>query len=449
MTPAEKELNRIIGRHKLIHKRLRRQLITVAAHYADYEPFAQELDLQDNQDRLLLWSLLDEEGVYSPEHIDDIARLGQLFMSLHPRPRGNPQQAALRYREAAHQTLSQPLFDNGRFLGWQALEEASKYSFLGNSHKRIQHFGWDRACQITDDLIRKKLEGPVAARVMNLFVLAHRLKHYRFHAGGTGVDGLSLTEAYRLLRDMDFAPTPDRGVDVSLPERLTRRLGMRLRVFANARQDPRFIVAFRIEIQRHLTVVVALSRSTGELMPSDIRLLPLSLIFDRVGEAGHYEALKRLCTFAALQCALEGRLPERTYAQLTPVPPPVRIVEPEPEPKIVDPNADIPEHLRTWQPHQPEPEALPDIEEEDAQTSETVRGIRRSGNLTWRKIMSALRRLGVTVDFGGKHPKLRKGDLSTPFLNPHGEEDIEHNRRVLRRALADLCITEAEFEAAR
>lgn len=178
--------------------------------------------------------------------------------------------------------------------------------------------------------------------------------------------------------------------------------------------------------KNQLSAVAEVRRNDGHLAFQACSFSCVSAPFEALMLESAYSYLRDLVSLSIFQSVSDGMLNERSVQPIQTEDVPVAEEAPDPSPVPV---------------MEPEVRDLP--------TEAEINRVRVGrSRLSYRHIIATLLRFGVRIDPGGRHLKLRLGDATSPFLNPHRQQNPDHNRRVLREALARLGINEDDFMTA-
>ncbi len=182
------------------------------------------------------------------------------------------------------------------------------------------------------------------------------------------------------------------------------------------------------------------TRDNGEIVFSGCNFLSVRSTFVQFGAETAYIYLRDLVTANLYTMLAEGDILERAYVD--------QWTEEETEQVLVSPSVTAPASALSPEPRtEPPPETETAPEEPEPTTPKNLSAplLVGKGRFSYRNILAALFRFGVSIERGGRHVKLRIGERTTPFLNRHHRDDPIHNRLNLFRALEALGIPKSEF----
>lgn len=418
---------------------------------APYEPWAQAIDWDVDAERRDLFRVLELEGMYSQHLFDLVVEIGRLIQDTLSqgierleRQGAAPGQFKREIREfnfELNRLVTRPLQRRGR-LSSEVHRECEAISHFLDINNQVARRG-KHAFQIMYDQTHRQMSDGYK-KLVDLFMMAvwGRVSGNRCPRLPQGITD---RDAVALLHDVDLQPTSE-PLPVDLPLNFYHySVKTTLQIIPD--QDPLIVAVFRAVAgaQGEYTFEWALSRLHGGLVGGGYRLISTSFPFRQCRNLKTYAVIRHCSMVAIVEALLDGRLKEIGYL------PPEALAEPEELPQgmeaiddeLVEPTSDEVEMAV--------PIALPPktaVAADDGAAVERVRELRKlvlpSGALTWRRIMSALRRCGVEIRWGSRHPRLYFQGRVATWLNPHSD-DAGQNRRVLSSTLRVLGIERQVF----
>ncbi|MDO8631360.1 MAG: hypothetical protein Q7R41_12800, partial [Phycisphaerales bacterium] len=205
------------------------------------------------------------------------------------------------------------------------------------------------------------------------------------------------------------------------------------------------------------------SRITGELVPDGMNVVSAAEVFALASNSETYTRI-RDAAFAGFVDAVEkGIIAERPFVsfdseegeriayrpprQRAKVAPPVAVPAEVPSPKNLTSkklSEDIAKPAKPTGRNIPIAEQIAEMNRSREEKGERV--VWMESRITWRRVIAALKRIGVSIDVRGAHPKLQYGTKTTRYLNAH-EADPATNKHELYRVLRELDIARDTFFA--
>ncbi len=347
--------------------------------------------------------------------------------------------------------------------------EMMQYSLLISLAQQAQSNGLDAAA----DVHRKRTELPVHQQILIQSVIAAA----KYQAVGEApIREYSAKDAFELLRDGAYEATEDWGVPIDLPGVQCSGKAMKATLQTFSTQNP--LILGCIELHSPVTGGVlarfVLSRITGELVPDGMQLVSGREIFAIMGNPGAYDRIRDAAFCGLLQAVEEGKIKEMPFVSLTKDeqtqvafrPPKARLKAPPVPPVGADSDVVLKEEesgisqnidqisvdsldLQAVQPKIRELSIAEQIAEMNRTNTQEKRDrvVWLESRITWRRVIRALKRIGVTIEMGGAHPKLKFQSKTTRYLNSH-EGDSARNKHELYRVLDELFIPKDAFFAA-
>ncbi len=437
---------RFIKSDELLPENIAKIMCRIIDAAAPYEPYAAMIDETNPDERLGLHLVLDAEGLYSEDLYADVRRVTQkryyLVVTYTKKHRLTTYEARQKLSDRIHEVFMRcvmnPLQARGRKLAIRLMLDMVNAAWTYTIGDMVRQEGFSR----TNDFIQNELSSFGA----NIQMMCRGI--YRWHLLATEASlkpvpempelpyGMTQEEVMKSLRDIEFDLVSKDAVlpftlppHLALPGIIVTGGQMLLKTEADARMLCGFILH---DADHRIMLSWAISRMTGEFILGHTQLTPLVSVFTAVGTEAHYRYLQRYCIVHLLAAIQRGEIRERAYISggLTD-----RLKESLTPPPTTSESGSSP---------LPKTGAVLYLPGSMRLDRERGRTIVREGSLSWRRIMAALQRCGVEIDFSHAHPKLRHGGKVTSYLNPH-DRDQEYNRRVLYNTLEVLGISEADF----
>lgn len=347
--------------------------------------------------------------------------------------------------------------------------EVMQYSFLlALAHQAVRE-GIEQTVTMNDNPQRH----PAQRAVLDCVVAAAR---YSIR-GSAPVYEHTPQEMFELLRDGAYGATRSTGVPIELPGVYLSGKPTQARVHTHEPQNPLIIASVEVDNPTNGLPLVAfmLSRITGELVPDGMQVISAKEAFDVLSNTATYERIRDAALAGVLHAVEKGHIAERPFVSFTANeqeeirfrPPKIRLKVPSSIPvtehgivtppaiqdESVEPESYAPESEPARVAKTPERPPMPSIKEQLAEINKPnhaeekeARVVWLESRITWRRTLAALKRIGVTIDIRGAHPKLQYSGKVTRYLNSH-DTDSAHNKRELYRVLRELEISRDTFFA--
>lgn len=466
--PARLRLDKLVEFQPPFPDKIPKRLLKIGKTFDRFEDIALSSDYQDSKGQLDLTDLMEIEGALSPELVTDIEAIGKQWqtytksMEMHfiAHPDGlRKMNQHMGVVDGQYNNFLKKLASERRPIFQKFAIEGVQLSYL---YSLIQvasrlHF---------DDFIKRTRETAKTFEQQALIDWVS-MSHILRASGQPSKIDLPHKDAIELMRDCEF----EEGVTqpFTIPSITLRGVPIRgqIRIFPS--QNPLAIGVLEL-INPHINEVMArtlVSRLTGELVPDGLQLVSGQVAFDTVNRPEVYTTLRDLAANELLGAVTRGEIKDRIYVtidkdeqtktsirpvkirRITPVTiEPSLIESPSSEPIVTQapPEAAAPQQTDI-QHHGPSiAEQLAAINVTNGKDKPEV-VVRQESRLTWRRIIRALKRIGVEIDLSAAHPKLKYQRATTRFLNSH-ESDTARNKHELYRALKELNIDRDRFFAA-
>ncbi len=348
------------------------------------------------------------------------------------------------------------------------IAEIAHTSLLMSMAEHMQINGIERAMQEQQQHMKNMREDQ---RMIFDAVMVAALYDVR---GGIPEDPTRTKDAFELLRDGAYAPTTEQGVEIDMPGVVfDGKHKVRAVIRTHEAQNP--LVIGVIEIYNPTVDKVlarfSLSRINGELVPDGMHVMSAESVFASLQKQELYNRIRDIAFTEFLAAVERNEIHEQPFVSFvgeeqkevkTFRTPKIRIATPPHAPTMP---AAVPEQVTpeiaaeapvipTTKTKTPSPVQQTSIEAQiaalnrprEASEEKESRVVWLERRITWRRALSALKRLGVSIDLSGAHPKLKYGAKVTRYLNAH-DNDTEHNKHELYRVLRELSISRDAFFA--
>lgn len=439
----------VIGKDEMLPDPIRKIIVRIVAAMMPYEELASGIAWDDLEEQRTLQLLLATDGVYSSQLFTDIDRLSKHIPAHLDRlvaERGLMGQAVARLNnrmgEVMTRCVHQPLYQKKCYLGLLLINEAN----VASHQYIVGRWVRDHGLEFTGQLIECEPTFTPAVRhimrdVWSWYMYANDVSLRVSRAWPGFVSGLSREEMLSLLNDVDLEPTGTRaGVPFCLPQHLRHDRWIQGKICVTDKLDPRLLAVIILQDSLARELTCAISRVTGDLVTSQLRFTPLRPAFARLESEGHYEYLREHCLAAVFEAVQRGDLKENPFATGDALDRLKEAATPVPG-RDQDESVELATDGKPFFTKTGQVLHLPG----SMRLEKTPRRlVVREGRLSWRRIMSALRRCGVTVDLSRAHPKLHREGRTASLFNAHNG-DANFNRRILEEALTTLGISRADF----
>lgn len=402
-----------------------------------YEDFASAFGTGDISEKMALFEILEQDGVFSKEFMEKFASIGTLMHLQGHEKRTISDPGALRPEvvstqarysrdlDRASKSIHHRLKEDKRPLATSIMGEALHHSFLLSLEFNIRARGFQKVlAENTGNSPASPVERTHAMRYLNWIHYALAARKLFPKLSGENADGFTVDEKFSLLRDAEFLPSPE--LTMKLPI-LAEGKPITLSVSIPEKAHTLTLADFAIR-DGNIVIRGNISRIDGELHLKGNLFFSLQEVFRFSGAKEHYEFLKKVLILSIFRAWQNGTLKEREYLES----------DTPPEQTESSPALDIPPNVLAEEPRTPENLAAT-TEQEKKKLKEIPRG-----KITWRRVMRAFKRFGITIDKSHAHPKLFFNGKTSGYLNSH-DTDVRHNRQVLFDTLEELEIDRAEF----
>ena len=476
-------------------EKLPKKIAAIAKRVAPFEDMA--IDIRDDyRGGLDLNDLMEMEGVLNADLVNDIESGGRMLRGylrakevemLVPRhvefPGGQRfvMDGAVfakwdRFRARVDVNMNgilKRLADDRRPIAFNFVSEIMQCALLASLVEQTKNQGLDK----TLEMHRARQGLPDSQKVLIQSIIA--AKHFIAKSDTASTYEYSPKAVFELLRDGAYAPTPEEGVPLDISG-LTW-FGRPARATLNLFAMQNCLVLACIDVYGtnpdELIAKFALSRVTGELVPSGVSLISAKSTFEAMGNLVTYERIRDAALIGLYRALEQGAIQELPFVDLTDDerrrvtyrPPRSRgksEMTPVVVPKELNSRTSVPESS-TREGVSVVTDTLTDSEAPTAVVSpapsiaEQIAAINRpreagsrephivwsESRITWRRVIRALKRVGVLIEMSGAHPKLKYQNKTTRYLNSH-EGDSARNKHELYRVLSELEITRDKFFAA-
>jgi len=462
---------RFLPKSPAISADLRDRVIDLAKALEPFEMAAKDAFSKGPLERRELCELLEWNTVSGPMLARQVERCGR---ALYVEKRAVQRKADQHLSEASiqvcvkatcsllnsFQEIGRWLFSDGRNLASYHLSEVKSYSNVLEERDFVARRG-------TESLARRaQSAGNLESAIRAGWFKAN--ERVRILPRGPAEGSLNADEIFSLIRDMEFSDTSEDGIRILLPSLAIDGIPLTARLAQMPSENPFIHMLFFLNDEHGaLLAAGALCRLTGEILIGGMSIIPARICFD---DREVYETIRSEIFHAILAAVDAGALVEKEFVDLTPaeIAQLKRVVAHAADRPMARPtktNGAATAKVETTEPPPelpPEPELAPRppaeltpdeiaaiIEEMNRPRSDIERRDRivaRRSCMTWRQIMSALRRLGVEIDLTTRHPKLCFEGRKTGYVNSH-EANERKVRHVLYRVLDDLGIDQPTFFA--
>ncbi|KKW30910.1 MAG: hypothetical protein UY72_C0001G0022 [Candidatus Uhrbacteria bacterium GW2011_GWD2_52_7] len=459
------KLEKVVDFKQPFPEKIPKKLLKIGKTFDRFEDIALSTDYLDSKGQLDLTDLMEIEGALNAELASDIETIGKQWqiyvrsMELHfiGYPDGQRMMGKhMTVVDDQYNNFLRKLISERRPIFQKFAIEAVQLSYLYSLIQTASHLDLQEFIEQS----RKNTHTPEQRALIDWVAISRLLRA----TGKPPELDLPHKDAFELLRDCEFS----KGVTAPFVIQSVTFHGTpikgRIRIYPA--QNPLALAVMEL-INPHNNDIMAnavISRLTGELVPDGMQVISGKVAFDAINRPEVYTLLRDIAINELFTAVTRGEIRDKEYVtineaeQTTTTIRPVKIrrivpvdIQPTPSETLPEPVAEISVHREEVEKsdavHEPSiAEQLAAINTTNEKTKQEV-VVRQESRLTWRRIMRALKRIGVEIDLSTTHPKLKYERATTRFLNSH-ESDTGRNKHELYRALKELNIDRDRFFAA-
>jgi hypothetical protein len=456
---AHTKLDRLIGDDEVISDEVRKLVIRVSKLVEPFEEYAATIDWSERRDVIDFYLLMHLEGAFGPSVIENIDRLAKRTMNhlcassrrLMDRQGGSSSDSeryANRFGRAMIKNVHLQLLRDGRRLAFLCIKEAEFLTGQFNTQANVVNNGLEAYLHYIRQRQSVPVDDPFTYQA-NWWALVSKTRD------DVDPDQImseaEFQDAVRVLSETDFTASTE-SVDIPVPSVFRSLVRPKCRMTIDPMLFANGLAVFFLDWEGHSSINWSISRVDGHCQLMTSLLTSSDFIFEHFEKKRAHDYLMRYCVAALLKALKTGQLREVTYVagddfatrlellQLA------RQIEAEKDVTCTVPEIGIVPQAVAAMPQS----SFLDLSGSMGHGKRTKRFSpwHRPGSLSWRRIMGALKRCGVTIDLTTRHPKLTRNGKTAGFLNRHSEEDLAFNLQVLYKTLDKLEVSLDSFYAA-
>lgn len=453
---AEIKPERLFPASKFLPDDVRKLVIRLVKLLHPYERYAATVDWTNERDIIDLHTVLSLEGVYGEELRENVERLSKrIFVYMRKVTEAYAAQTDdynylnQSVEEVARQVeraIMKPIITDGRHLASECMAQAMNDARVLNIRGQIRQYGADAYIgEITRQAARHRSPNfDISNYEAWWFKLVNDMPAYPDPQ--TILTDERFSDAAAVLSEVDLRPTT-REVPCAVPRVFRYLPEVSCALITNKNPIMSELAVFIMRWAPNNSVDWRLYRDGCHISNMHSRFLPSTAPFVHANKLGAYECLRRDCTLAVLRALECGQLEESSYVDDTDFATRLELSQLARLIAALPERPDSPEPAPERQPDS----APPPLVFDRSGSMGTGKRVKREQasyrprTLSWRRIMGALSRFGVKIDFTTNHPKLVYRGHTAGFLNRHSEEDPAFNRQVLDRTLVELGIDHGDF----